>query len=84
MSNNKQIEMNYAMYADSIYMQLKKQGLKFRKYDFEKLEKERRSLYTLRFADYFSDSIYNKMLEKLHNRVMKTINTTLINQNNEQ
>lgn len=77
MSNNKQIEMNYGMYADSIYMQLKKQGLQFKKYDFEKLEKERESLYKLRFADYFSDSLYEKMIVKLHNRVMKTVNTLI-------
>lgn len=74
MSNNKQIKMNYGMFAESIYMQLKKQGFKFDKTDFKKLEKERACLHKLRFADYFSDSIYDKMLEKLHNRVIKTIN----------
>ena len=35
MSNNKKVQMNYAMCADSIYMQLKKQGLQFNKKDFK-------------------------------------------------
>ena len=79
MSNNKQVQMNYAMCADSIYMQLKKQGLQFNKKDFNQLEKERNSLYRLRFADYFSYSLYDKMLSKLHNRVMKTLNKLIKN-----
>lgn len=67
------IGISYGAMSDTISDQLIKQGLSFNKETIENFEKCRDGLLRCRFAGIIIDSQYDKILPKLHKKIMQHV-----------
>jgi len=67
---NQQIGIGYGILCDPIGKQISKQGYKYNKEKVSYFEKSRNAINHLRFSDLLNDSMADKILVKLHNKVV--------------
>lgn len=72
----KQVGLSYGIMAEELSKQLDKQELKYDQKKMKYFEKERQALQTLRFGSgILTDSMFDKLLAKLHKKVMQHVAT---------
>jgi hypothetical protein len=69
----KQVGIHFGALADDLSIQLKDQGLKYDPKTIENFEKALDGLVRLRFLGVVIDSQYNKILPKLHKKIMQHV-----------
>lgn len=67
------MEIRYGLVSDKLSVQLNKQNLKFDSETVENFEKALDGLFRLRMLGVLLDSQYDKILPKIHNKIMAHI-----------
>lgn len=68
---NQTVGLSYGVMSDPLNKQLDKQGLKYDKKKISTFEAEREAINTLRFgSNLLTDSMVDKILPKLHKKIM--------------
>lgn len=68
-----EIGIHYGLLADELHIQLADQNLKFDPETVENFEKALDGLFRLRMLGVLLDSQYDKILPKIHNKIMAHI-----------
>lgn len=67
---NISVGISYGIISDGIGKQLEKQRLKFNKKDTDLFDKYKDAINDLRMADLLTDSMTDKVIKKLHTRII--------------
>lgn len=75
MSENVKINvgLSYGIISDPLKVQLKKQGVAFDVKKIEQFEEMKDAINTLRWNDLLSDSVVDKVIGKLHKKIMNHV-----------